>query len=119
MDNETIILNECRNAQPVIHLYYSQTAEIWQAFGMSAYCLDEFATHNDIPHLLGYSCRLMMPAVALPDTELKKFSIKPLTSAFGPQDHVVLSISDAPNKNDYIAWARKLYNDTHVAKQSD
>lgn len=58
-DVETIAFNEGMNDMSTIHLYYSGKADIWQAFGVSAYILQLFATDNNVEHITDYSFRLM------------------------------------------------------------
>lgn len=113
MDCETIIFNECRNDLSAIHLYYSAAAELWQAFGASAYRLDELVTGDGIPHLTGYSLRLMMPSVALRISELKRVAVKYGFAISESQDHVEIPACALPamiDRNGYTVWARRLHD---------
>lgn len=107
-DSETITLNECMNDMSCVHLYYSADTDLWQAFGLSAYMLEQFAADCGIGRIVDYSRRLMMPSVTLPASGLQT-----IVSASGliqddSDGHIILHPNIHICKKGYLPWVKDL-----------
>lgn len=107
-DSETITFNECMNDMSCVHLYYLSDADLWQAFGMSAYMLEKFAADCAVSRIVDYSRWLMMPSVTLPASGLQT-----IVSASGliqndSDGHIILHPNIHISKNGYLPWVKGL-----------
>lgn len=107
-DSETIAFNECMNDTSCIHLYHSADADLWQAFGLSAYMLEKFAADCGVSRIVDYSRRLMMPSVTLPTSGLQT-----ILSASGliqdeSDNHIILHPNIHISRKGYLPWVKDL-----------
>lgn len=108
VDPESIILNECRNNIPCVHLYYSDETDVWQAFGTSAYILEQIVTGNGISHITNYSPRMMMPSVTLSTSSFRRIAAIYDNIEKGLESHVILHPSIPIHREEYLLWAKIL-----------
>lgn len=107
-DFETIIFNECINDRSDIHLYHSVEPDAWQAFGVSAYLLEQIATDRNISRLTVYSQRTMMPSVVLTVSELRHIMAIYDWDEDESGSHIILYPDIRINRDNYRLWAKVL-----------
>lgn len=104
---DTIIFNECINDNASIHLYRSATADVWQAFGISAFLLERIASEHGIDCIADYSYRMMMPFIVLSSS-----SFQNLASICDwdkdDSDHLILHSDMQIDRECYRQWVKGL-----------
>lgn len=104
---DTIVLNECINDNACIHLYHSVTADIWQAFGISAFLLERLASEHGIDCIADYSYRMMMPFVVLSSSGFQNLaSICDWDK--DDSDHLILHSDMQIDRERYRQWVKGL-----------
>lgn len=106
-DPETIAFNECMNDTSCVHLYYSAETHVWQAFGLSAYMLEQFAAGCGVSRIVDYSRRLMMPSVALSASGLQTILSADLIKDES-DSHLILHPNIQIDGKGYLQWVKGL-----------
>lgn len=110
MISDVITLNEYKNDGSFLHLYFLDSADVWVAYGLSAYSLRLFVKTQGCMCLRGFSKKMQMPCTLVGEDAipllLQRANVLPSTS----DSDLHVRISDAVDNNAYARWASKLKN---------
>ena len=108
MNSDLITLNESQNDGTHIHLYCSDNVHMWIAYGYSAYALRLYVKSRRIDNLRDFSYKMQMPCTVVSNDCVEKMRKTLKIEKETIDEYLELSIPEAFNMSDYLAWVAKL-----------
>lgn len=106
--HELIITNEQMNIGNKLHLYYTETSNVWIAYGISAYALRLYVKSHGYDNLRGYSRALHQPCTVVGPETIKRMRQNIAITNEKQSDYLGFEISHTIDLNDYVHWVAKL-----------
>ena len=116
MNTDLITLREFKNSGRHIHLYHNGDANVWMAYGYSAYAL--FIQVEDSRHdsVQSFSYSLMMPCITVSESVVRNLRNAGRIIEETTDTYLYLELPTDINTDDYLKWASDLRETSTTGK---
>lgn len=107
MDAEIVQLNENQNDGTSIHLFYTESLDMWVAYGHSAYALRLYVKARGKDNLRSFSYTLQLPCTIVGNETIKEMR-KTVAIKEEQEDYLIFAHLKPFDRTDYLRWTDKL-----------
>lgn len=107
MNVEIVQSNENQNDGTLIHLFYTESLDMWVAYGYSAYALRLYVKARGRDNLRSFSYTLQLPCTIVGNETIKEMR-KTVAIKEEQEDYLVFAHLKPFDKTDYLRWTDKL-----------
>jgi len=107
MNAEIVQSNENQNDGTLIHLFYTESLDMWVAYGYSAYALRLYVKARGRDNLRSFSYTLQLPCTIVGNETIKEMR-KTVAIKEEQEDYLIFAHLKPFDKTDYLRWMDKL-----------
>ena len=108
MNTDLITLREFKNNGRHIHLYHNGDANVWNAYGYSAYALFILVEGSRHDSVQSFSYSLMMPCITVSESVVGNLRNAGRIIEETTGTYLYLELPTDINTDDYLTWASNL-----------
>ena len=108
MNTDLITLREFKNNGRHIHLYHNGDANVWNAYGYSAYALFILVEDSRHDSVQSFSYSLMMPCITVSESVVGNLRHAGRIIEETTGTYLYLELPTDINTDDYLTWASNL-----------
>ena len=108
MNTDLITLREFKNNGKHIHLYHNGDANVWNAYGYSAYALFIQVEDSRQDSVQSFSYSLMMPCITVSESVVRNLRNAGRIIEETTDTYLYLELPTDINTDDYLTWASNL-----------
>ena len=105
MNTDLITLREFKNNGRHIHLYHNDDANVWMAYGYSAYALFIQVKDSRRDSVQSFSYSLMMPCITVSESVIRNLRNAGRIIEETTDTYLYLELQTDINTDDYLTWA--------------